>query len=143
MKPFKSEVPSTGNPTGDLDFELNGETKEAIEAVEGDVSDVLDVRGPSDLHLVMDGRDHVFRRPVHPASHHRPPQRRQQESHQRQLPLLLRLRLLLLLRRRPRPLPAASAALRHHHQPRHSLSLYLSLCETHRETNGVVLCFKF
>ncbi|KAF7839760.1 Rho GTPase-activating protein 2 [Senna tora] len=51
------EVARTGNTTGDLDLELNGKTEEAIEGVESDTSDVLNVRGPSDFHVMSGGDD--------------------------------------------------------------------------------------
>ena len=122
-KRSSSSLPSTGNPSRDLNLELIGETEEAVEAVEGDMSDVLDVGWPSDLH-VMDGGDYVLGW-VHPARHHRFSDGRQEKRHQRQLVLLLFF--LLGGSRRPRPLPAAAAstALGHHDHSGHSISLSL------------------
>ena len=121
-KRSSSSLPSTGNPSRDLNLELIGETEEAVEAVEGDMSDVLDVGWPSDLH-VMDGGDYIVGW-VHPARHHRFSDGRQQKRHQRQLVLLLFF--LLGGSRRPRPLAAAaSTSLGNHDHSGHSLSLSL------------------
>ena len=122
-KKRSSSLLGIGDPGRDLDLELIGKTEEAVEAVEGDMSDVLDVGWPSDLH-VMDGGDYVLGW-VHPARHHRFSDGRQEKRHQRQLVLLLFF--LLGGSRRPRPLPAAAAstALGHHDHSGHSISLSL------------------
>ncbi|GFZ13690.1 Rho GTPase activating protein with PAK-box/P21-Rho-binding domain-containing protein [Actinidia rufa] len=49
-------LPSSSSDSGDLDLELNRESEKAMEAIECDVGNVLDVRGPSDFH-VMEGGD--------------------------------------------------------------------------------------
>lgn len=67
----EGKPPGAGGPARDLELELDRETEEPVEAVEGDVSDVPDVGRPPDLHLV-DGRGDVLV-PLHSAGHHGPP----------------------------------------------------------------------
>lgn len=121
---LSSVVPSTRGPTGDLNLELDGEAQEAMEPVEGDVGDVLDVGWPPDLHLAaMDGRDHVLASSLNPARGHGLPQRREQDLHRRQLaPLLLHLHAGRLGPLGASPF-AAAPALRQHYCARHVSAL--------------------
>jgi len=94
-----------------MNLQLKGKTQKPIEAIESDMTNMLDVCGPSDLHGVMDGGDNIVGT-VHTASHHRFPQRRQQNRHRRG-------RVLVLLGGSP-PLPStASANAGDHDLPRH------------------------
>lgn len=43
-------VPSAGSSSGNLRLELNGQTQEAVEAIESHVRHVADIGGPADLH---------------------------------------------------------------------------------------------
>lgn len=97
-----------------------------MESVECDVSDVSNIRWPSNLHTMNGGgnpsADSALVLPiVHTARYHRFPQRRQEKLHERQLLILLFLFLRLLHRRFPSPSfsSAATYAFSHHHKPRH------------------------
>lgn len=99
-----------------------------MEPIESDVGDVLDVRGPSDFH-VMDGGDHFLILPLDAASgNHGFPQSRQDEIDQGELPLLLLplLLVVLLSHGRFRALAGAAAAPRHHHHPSHGFACLLT-----------------
>lgn len=80
-------LPSTRNSTRDLHLELNRKTQKAVELIEGDVSNVSDICGTPDLH-VMNGGDHVFAS-FNTTRHHRFPQCRHNKRHQRELVLFL------------------------------------------------------
>lgn len=110
-----------------MNLELKGKTQKPIEAIESDMTNMLHVCGPSNLHGVMDGRDYIVGT-VHTASHHRFPQCRQQNRHWRR-------RVLVVLRGSP-PLPTtASANAGDHDLPRHPY-----LVRQRNETHTLYLC---
>lgn len=94
-----------------MNLQLKRKTQKPIEAIESDMTNMLDVCGPSDLHGVMDSGDYIVGT-VHTARHHRFPQRRQQKRNRRR-------RVLVLFAASP-PLPTtASANAGDHDLPRH------------------------